>query len=99
MRSELRAKRRLHNPARRDKLFDFSIHGRTSSSWPYRLRSVAHTRNSVEPAIANADLAAAGMMLSSARTMNGQHHRDARARGRIQGAMKHTGRRLAAMGR
>ena len=52
MRSESRAKRRLHNPARRDKLSDFSIHGRTSSSWLYHLRSVAHLRNSVEPAIA-----------------------------------------------
>src|SRR6516162_4955883 len=31
--------------------------------------------------------------------MNGQHHRDARARRRIQGAMKHTGHRLAAMAR
>src|SRR5262245_9121621 len=58
MRSESRARRRLHNRARRDKLSDFSIHGRTSSSWPYRLRSVAHLRNSVEPAIANADLSA-----------------------------------------
>src|SRR6516162_1404501 len=56
MRSESRAKRRLRNRARRDKLSDFSIHGRTSSSWPYRLRSVAHLRNSVESAIGNADL-------------------------------------------
>ena len=69
MRSELRAKRRLNNRVRRDKLSDFSIHGRRSSSWPYRLRSLAHLRNRVEPAIGQAELSAAHMMLRSVFTI------------------------------